>query len=77
MRKNGSRLVSIKQYRLTDLIIFTLIIVAFDLIAHYAPMAFPGGAMFIFTITVPIVIMVMMRWGWPCVIPAAVDAVLL
>lgn len=77
MRKNGSRLISLTQYRITDLLVFTAIVIVFDLLAHYAPMALPVGAMFNFTITVPIVLMVMFRWGWMCVFPAVADAILM
>lgn len=76
MRKNGSRLISLKQYRLTDLFLFAVILAAFDLIAHFAPMAFGRGAMFTITLTVPIVVMVMMRWGWPAIFFAVGDGLL-
>lgn len=77
MRKNGSRLISFKQYRLTDLILFAGILIIFDLIAHFAPMAFPGGADFTFMLTLPIVLLIMMRWGWLCVFFAVGDGLFL
>ena len=77
MRKNGSRLISIKQYRFTDLFLFAVILVVFDIIAHFAAQAFAGAAMFTFTLTVPIVLLVMMRWGWPSVFYAVLDGIML
>ena len=53
MRKNGSRLISLKQYKMTDLFVFAVILVAFDLIAHFAPLAMKGAADYIFLLTVP------------------------
>ena len=76
MRKNGSRLISIQQYRLTDLFLFALILVAFDLLSYYALNAFGASATFTFTLTVPLVLLVMMRWGWPCVLFAVLDGTL-
>lgn len=77
MRKNGSRLISIGQYRLTDLFLFAVILSVFDVIAHFAPMWFSGAAMFTFTLTVPITLLIMFRWGWPCVLFAIGDGILL
>ena len=73
MRKNGSRLISLRQYRLTDLFLFAGILIAFDLLAHFTPRLFGSAAFFTFTLTVPIVLMVMIRWGWPCVLFAVGD----
>lgn len=70
MRKNGSRLISIRQYRLTDLFLFAAILVAAELLAFYAPRMFSGSAAFTFSLMVPIVLIVMMRWGWPSVLYA-------
>lgn len=77
MRKNGSRLISLRQYRLTDLFIFAVILVAFDLLACYAPKLVPQGAYFTFTLTVPITLLVMMRWNWISVFFAIGDGILL
>lgn len=77
MRKNGSRLISLKQYRLTDLFLFAAILAIFDLLAHYVPILFGSNATFVFTLTVPITLLVMMRWGWPCVFFAVGDGILL
>lgn len=77
MRKNGSRLISVKQYRATDLFIFALILIIFDLLVHYTPMLFSGEAIFSFCLTVPITLLIMIRWGWCSVFFAVGDAVLL
>lgn len=77
MRKNGSRLISIKQYRLTDLFIFAVILLFFDLIMFYAPQLFPGGAIYSFCLTVPITLLIMIRWGWQSVFFAVGDGVVL
>ena len=77
MRKNGSRLISLRQYRVTDLLLFAVILTIFDLLAHYAPILMPSGAMFIFTLTVPITLLIMWRWGWYSVLFAVGDGILL
>lgn len=74
MRKNGSRLISLQQYRLTDIFLFAVILVAFDLIIHYAFIAYSGD--FVFSLLVPIVLLVMIRWGWPCVFLAVGEGIL-
>lgn len=63
-----------RQYRLTDLFLFAVILVAFELILHYAFLAFHGD--FTFSPMVPIVLLIMMRWGWPCVFYAVGDGLL-
>lgn len=74
MRKNGSRFISFKQYKFTDLFLFAVILIAFELILHYAFIAFDGD--FTFSPMVPIVILVMMRWGWVSVFYAVGDGAL-
>ena len=76
MRKNGSRLISLRQYCLTDLFLFAVILVAFELILHFAYQAFGGGTMFFFSPMPAIVMIVMMRWGWPSVFYAVFDGLL-
>lgn len=77
MRKNGSRLISIRQYCLTDLFLFAAILLVFELILHFAYQRFGGGPLtFTFSPLVPIVLIVMMRWGWPCVFYALGDGLL-
>lgn len=74
MRKNGSRLISLGQYRLTDLFLFAVILVVFELILHYALIYFSGD--FTYSPLIPMVLLVMMRWGWPSVFYAVLDGVL-
>lgn len=77
MRKNGSRLISLRQYRLTDLFLFGVILVIYDALAYLALQKFMGAlGLFMFTMTVPITVMVMMRWGWPSVFFAVADGAL-
>ena len=67
-----------RQYQLTDLTIFALILIGYDLIAFLlAPKVFGASATFIFTLTVPITLMVMMRWGWQSALFAVGDGLLL
>lgn len=78
MRKNGSRLISLKQYRATDLFLFAAILIIFDLFAHYATVWLADAAtVYMFALTVPIVLLVMMRWGWMAIFFAVGDAILL
>ena len=74
MRKNGSRLISLRQYCLTDLFLFAVILIVFELILHYALIAYHGN--FTFSPLVPIVLLVMIRWGWPSVFYALGDGLL-
>ena len=74
MRKNGSRFISLKQYRSTDLFLFAIILIAFELVVHFAFIGLKGD--FTFSPMVPIVLLVIMRWGWQGAIFAAVDGVL-
>lgn len=74
MRKNGSRLISFKQYKFTDLFLFAVILIAFELILHFAFIAFDGD--FTFSPMVPIVILITMRWGWVSVFYAVGDGAL-
>ena len=77
MRKNGSRLISVKQYKTTDLVIFAVILIIFDLLAHYASILFSGNVIYSFCLTVPITLLIMIRWGWCSVFFAVGDALLL
>lgn len=74
MRKNGSRILSFKQYRATDLFLFAVILIAFELIVHFAFIGLKGD--FTFSPMVPIVLLVIMRWGWQGVFFAVIDGVL-
>ncbi len=77
MRKNGSRLISLGQYRFTDLFLFAAILVGFDCLSHFAAVFIPEAAMYFFTLTVPIVLIIMMRWSWWAALFAAGDAIVL
>lgn len=76
MRKNGSRLISFKQYKLTDLFLFAAILAGFELILHFAMVAFGDNANFTFSPMVPLVLVMMMRWGWVSVFYAVGDGAL-
>ena len=76
MRKNGSRLISFRQYCLTDLFLFAVILIAFELILHFAYRAFGQATLFFFSPMPAIVLLVMMRWGWPSVFYAVFDGLL-
>ena len=71
MRKNGSRLISVQQYKATDLFLFAVILLVAELISHFARQAFPADTGF--SLMVPVVLIVMMRWGWPGIIYAVAD----
>lgn len=64
MRKNGSRLISVKQYRATDLTIFALITIVSELLGYFATVWFAGSAFFTLSLVVPITCLVLARWGW-------------
>lgn len=74
MRKNGSRFISLKQYRATDLFLFAVILIAFELIVHFAFIGLKGD--FTFSPMLPIVLLVIMRWRWQGVLFAAADGAL-
>lgn len=67
MSKNGSRQISVKQYRLTDLFLFVVILALGELLPYLAMKWFPSQAIFTLSFMVPIVVVVMIRWGWPSV----------
>lgn len=64
MRKNGSRLISFSQYRTADLFLFVIIAGLAELFSYAATIWFPEEAIFSFSFTLPIILIVMMRWGW-------------
>ncbi|MGN0807208.1 MAG: hypothetical protein ACI4MN_02005 [Candidatus Coproplasma sp.] len=70
MRKNGSRQISLKQYRLTDLFLFLVILAISELIGYFAAGMWPDEAYYTVSFSIPIVLLVMMRWGWPSVLYA-------
>lgn len=67
MRKNGSREISFSQYRTTDLFLFAIIVALAEFLAFGATVWFPQEAIFSFSFLLPLVLVVMMRWGWPSV----------
>lgn len=71
MRKNGSRLISIQQYRATDLFVFALVLALAELFGYLAAQWLPSQAIYTFSFMVPIVLTVMIRWGWQSVFYAA------
>lgn len=67
MRKNGSREITFAQYRTTDLFLFAVIVGLAELLAFAATVWFPNDAIFSFSFMLPLVLIIMMRWGWPSV----------
>lgn len=59
------------------MVIFAAILIIFDLLAHYAAILFSGAIVYSFCLTVPITLLIMMRWGWHSVFFAVGDALLL
>ncbi len=76
MRKNCSRQFSLIKYRLIDSGIFLLILVVSELLEHFALRWFPSGALFTFSLMIPITLLVMVRWGWQSVFYAAISGTL-
>lgn len=76
MRKNGSRFISIKQYKTTDLFIFALILGVAELLNFFAVSWFPNQLVYNFSLMIPIVLTIMMRWGWPSVFYAVASGLL-
>lgn len=76
MQKNGYRLISYKQYCITDLSIFAVILLVAEGTQFLALKLFPGQALYIVSFMLPIVMLVMIRWGWQSVFFALASAVL-
>lgn len=77
MRKNGSRLISLKQYKTTDLFLFALILAASETINYFIINKwFQGSVTYIFSLILPIALTVMMRWGWEGILYAMVGGAL-
>jgi small-conductance mechanosensitive channel len=74
MQRTGKSLISYKQYRTTDLFLFAVILIAFELIIHFAFIAYNGD--FTFSPMLPIVLLIMIRWGWQAAFYAAGDGIL-
>lgn len=76
MRNNGSRQISLKQYRLTDLFLFALFLAFAELAAFLAVLWMPGEAIYTVSFMVPIVLLVMARWGWQSVFYAVASGLI-
>lgn len=76
MRKNGSRLISIKQYRLGDLFMFAVIAAIAELVCYYSQIWFPGAAFFTLNLMLPVITLVIVRWGWQGIVLAAAEGAL-
>ncbi|MCD7729546.1 MAG: hypothetical protein LUI60_06515 [Clostridia bacterium] len=65
MGKLNAKVISYGRYRVTDLLLFAVILIAFEVISYYAfALWFSDSADFIFSIVTPITLLVMLRWGW-------------
>lgn len=76
MRKNGSKLISIKQYRLGDLFVFALIATIAELVCYYSRLWFPDAAFYFLNLMLPVITLVIVRWGWPGIVLAAAEGAL-
>lgn len=76
MRKNGSRQISVKQYRFTDLFLFAVILAISELVAYFAAKILPGEAYYTVSFSIPIILVVMLRWGWPSIIYAVISGLI-
>lgn len=76
MRKNGSRSISVQQYRLTDLFLFALILAVAEFTASLAVRWIPQEAFYTVSFMIPITLLVMMRWGWQSVFYAIASGLL-
>lgn len=76
MRKNGSRQISVKQYRFTDLFLFAVILAISELIGYFAAGVMPKEAYYTVSFSIPIILIVMLRWGWPSVVYALVSGLI-
>lgn len=76
MRKNGSKLISIQQYRLGDLFMFTLIAAIAELVCYYSQKWFPDAAIYTLNLMLPVVTLVIVRWGWPGIVLAVAEGAL-
>lgn len=77
MRKNG-RLISLRQYKLTDLFFFALVLALSDLLVFCATKFwFKDVADYYISFMLPIALTVIMRWGWVGVFYSVLDGVVL
>ena len=66
MSKNGSRIISFGRYRATDLLLFAAILAVFEVIMFFAYTTWfaEDSSRFMFSIAVPVSLIVMIRWNW-------------
>ena len=76
MRKNGSKYISIKQYRLGDLFVFTVIAAIAELVCYLAQIWFSSAAFYTLNLMLPVITLVIVRWGWQGVVLAAAEGVM-
>lgn len=76
MRKNGSNLISFKQYRVGDLCVFIVLAIIAELVCYFAQFWFPSAAFYTLNLMLPLITLVIVRWGWWGVILAACEGVL-
>ena len=66
MSKKGSRIISFGRYRATDLLLFAIILAAFEVVVFFAYTTWfsSDSSRYIFSIAVPVSLIVMVRWNW-------------
>ena len=66
MSKNGSRVISFGRYRVTDLLLFAVILTVFEVVMFFAYTKWFADdiSRFSFSLVVPITLLVMARWNW-------------
>ena len=76
MRKNGSKLISINQYRWGDLCIFTIIAAIAELVCYFAQFWFSSAAFYTLNLMLPLITLVIVRWGWWGVVLASLEGIM-
>lgn len=76
MRKNGSKFISIKQYRAGDLCIFTALAAITELVCYFSRFWFSSAAIYTLNLMLPLITLIIVRWGWWGVIVAVFEGVL-
>ena len=77
MRKNG-RLISLRQYKLTDLFFFAVVLAVSDLLVFCATKFwFKDVADYYISFMLPIALTVIMRWGFWGVFYSVIDGIVL
>lgn len=75
MQKNESG-ISFSQWRTVDLTVFAAITAIAEIAAHFAAVWFPDAAIYSFSLMLPLVTVVFMRWGWQGIPIAVADGAL-